>query len=44
MDLPAGSLYFPGFECTPYSLIRKQGLGKALPNKYDQQVRRDFNF
>ena len=35
MDLPAGSLYFPGFECTPYSLIRKQGLGKALP----QQVR-----
>ena len=41
-DLPAGSLYFPGFECTPYSLIRKQGLGKALPNKYDRNVQPQF--
>ena len=23
---------------------RKQGLGKALPNKYDREVRRNFNF
>ena len=23
---------------------QKQGLGKALPNKYDRKVRRNFNF
>ena len=23
---------------------QKQGLGKALPNKYDREVRRNFNF
>ena len=40
MDLPAGSLYFLG--CYAVQPIRKQGLGKALPNKYDRQVCCDF--